>query len=199
MQRVCRLYRAEGLAVRRRTRKRLTRPAASQAQLGQPNQPWALDFVSDALATGRSIRVLAVVDVFTRECLALETDTPLASQRTTRVLEQIVARRAAPQAIQCDNGPELTSRHFLSGCDEKQVQLLPIQPGRPTQNGHGESFNGRLRDECLNANGFRNWADAEETIAAWRDEYNGERPHSSLGYRTPQEFARRLEFSGVTG
>jgi transposase InsO family protein len=96
-------------------------------------------------------------------------------------------------------GPELTSRHFLSWCEERKIQLIHIQPGRPMQNGHVESFNGRLRDECLNANWFRNLFDARGKIAAWRDEYNGERPHSSLGYRTPNEFAAVLKSSVMTG
>ena len=163
------------------------------SHLVRSNQEWALDFVCDALATGRGIRVLTVVDAFTRENLSLEVDTSLSSRRVTRALEAVIERRGMPEAIRCDNGPELTSRHFLSWCEERKIQLIHIQPGRPMQNGHVESFNGRLRDECLNANWFRNLADAREKIAAWRDEYNGERPHSSLGYRTPNEFAEVLE------
>jgi putative transposase len=153
-QRVYRLYRAEGLMVRRLRRKRLSRvPVASH--LVRPNQEWALDFVSDSLATGRGIRVLAIVDSFTRENLSLETDTSLSSRRVTRSLEAVVERRGKPETIRCDNGPELTSRHFLSWCEERKIQLIHIQPGRPMQNGPVESFNGRLRDECLNANWFR--------------------------------------------
>ena len=129
------------------------------------------------MACGRAIRVLSVVDAYTRECLALEVDTSFASRRVTRVLETIVAERGQPLAIRCDNGPELTSRHFLSWCEERKIQLIHIQPGRPMQNGHVESFNGRLRDECLNANWFRNLMDARAKITAWRDEYNSERPH----------------------
>lgn len=104
-----------------------------------------------------------------------------------------------PEAIRCDNGPEFTSRHFLSWCEERKIQLIHIQPGRPMQNGHIESFNGRLRDECLNANWFHNLADARSKIGAWRDEYNSERPHSSLGYRTPNEFADHLKSSVMAG
>ena len=163
------------------------------------NQEWALDFVHDAVDCGRAIRVLSVVDAYTRECLALEVDTSFASRRVTRVLDAIVAERGQPLAIRCDNGPELTSRHFLSWCEERKIQLIHIQPGKPMQNGHVESFNGRLRDECLNANWFRNLFDARAKIAAWRDEYNGERPHSSLGYRTPNEFAEVLKSSVMTG
>ena len=198
VMRIYRLYREEGLAVRRLRRKRLSRVAAV-THVVRSNQEWALDFVCDSLATGRGIRVLAVVDAFTRENLSLEVDTSLSSRRVTRSLEGVIERRGKPEAIRCDNGPELTSRHFLSWCEERKIQLVHIQPGRPMQNGHVESFNGRLRDECLNANWFRNLMDARAKISAWRDEYNGERPHSSLGYRTPNEFAAILKSSVMTG
>jgi len=197
-QRVYRLYRAEGLMVRRLQRKRLARVAVA-SHLVRSNQEWALDFVSDSLATGRGIRLLTVVDAFTRENLSLEVDVSLSSRRVTRALEAVIERRGMPEAIRCDNGPELTSRHFLSWCEERKIQLIHIQPGRPMQNGHVESFNGRLRDECLNANWFRNLVDARGKIAAWRHEYNSERPHSSLGYRTPNEFAEVLKSSVMTG
>ena len=137
------------------------------------------------MATGRSIRILAIVDAFTRECLTLEVDASLSSPRVTRALEQAIDQARAPESIRCDNGPELTSRHFLGWCEERKIQLIHIQPGRPMQNGHVESFNGRLRDECLNASWFRNLADPKEKISRWREEYNRERPHSSLGHRTP--------------
>jgi putative transposase len=197
-QRVYRLYRAEGLMVRRLKRKRLSRIAMA-SHLVRSNQEWALDFVCDTLATGRGIRVLTVVDAFTRENLSLEVDVSLSSRRVTRALEAVIERRGKPEAIRCDNGPELTSRHFLSWCEERKIQLIHIQPGRPMQTGHVESFNGRLRDECLNANWFRNLMDARAKITAWRDEYNGERPHSGLGNRTPNEFAAILKSSVMTG
>jgi transposase InsO family protein len=142
-------------------------------------------------------RVLGVVDACTRECLALEVDTSFASRRVTRVLEAIVAERGAPQVIRCDNGPELISRHFLAWCIERKIDLVHIQPGRPMQNGRVESFHGKLRDECLRVSWFGNLFEARRKIAAWRDEYNQQRPHSSLGYRTPLEFAR--EVSGEKG
>src|SRR5437667_1744850 len=126
------------------------------------------------------------------ECLALEVDTSFASRRVTRVLEAIVAERGQPLAIRCDNGPELTSRHFLAWGVERQIELVHIQPGKPTQNAHVESFHGRLREECLNVSWFQNLFDARRKIAAWKIEYNEERPHSSLGYRTPQEFATAM-------
>jgi putative transposase len=107
----------------------------------------------------------------------------------TRTLEWIIQQRRRPTALRCDNGPEFTSRHFLGWCEERQIQLVHIQPGRPMQNGRVESFNGRLRDECLNANWFPTLMEAQRKVEAWRNEYNSERPHSSLGYRTPIEFA----------
>jgi len=198
-QRIYRLYREERLMVRRLRRKRWVRPAQEGRLLVRSNQEWAVDFACDALATGRAIRILAVVDTFTRECLTLEVDSSLSSQRVTRALEHAIEQRGLPESIRCDNGPELTSRHFLGWCEERKIQLIHIQPGRPMQNGHVESFNGRLRDECLNASWFRNLADARAKIAHWREEYNGERPHSSLGYRTPNEFAATLRSSLLHG
>ncbi len=185
VMRLYRLYREEGLAVRRLKRKRLSRPEAKPPLHVRSNQEWALDFVADTLGTGRGIRVLAVVDAFTRECLGLEVDTSLSSRRVTRTLDRIIEARGTPESLRCDNGPELASRHIIGWCEEKKINLVHIQPGKPMQNGHVESFNGRFRDECLNASWFRTLADAREKISSWRDEYNGERPHSSLDYRTP--------------
>ena len=159
-KRVWRVYREAGLCVKRRKRKRLVRTGVKPAMAIAANQEWALDFAADVLATGRTVRVLGVVDTFTRECLALETDTSFASRRVTRVLERIISKRGRPQSIRCDNGPELTSRHFLAWCMEWRILLVHIQPGRPMQNGHVESFNGKLRDECLNVCWFRNLFDA---------------------------------------
>lgn len=186
--RIYRLYRAAGLKIRRLKKKRLIRtPVASHVV--RRNQEWAMDFVHDTLATGRGIRVLAVVDTFTRECISLEVDNCMSGQRVTRTLEAVIEQRGEPESIRCDNGPEFTSRHFLAWCAERKIQLIHIQPGKPMQNGHVESFNGRLRAECLNASWFQNLMDARSKIRAWREEYNDERPHSSLGGRTPNEFA----------
>lgn len=191
-KRVFRVYREAGLAVRRKARKRLARTGVPRPALTAANQEWALDFVHDAMASGRAIRVLSVVDECTRECLKLEVDTSFASRRVTRALEAIIEERKKPLAIRCDNGPEFTSRHFLAWCIEKQIELVHIQPGKPQQNGYVESFNGKLRDECLNVSWFENLWDARRKIAAWQQEFNEERPHSSLGYQTPAEYARRL-------
>lgn len=188
-KRLHRIYREAGLMIRRKKRKHCVREGKPLVVRTSANQEWALDFVHDAVACGRAIRVLSVVDAYTRECLALEVDTSFASRRVTRVLEQIVSERGVPQAIRCDNGPELTSRHFLAWCVERQIELLHIQPGKPTQNARVESFHGRLREECLAVSWFQNLFDARRKIAAWQKEYNEERPHSSLGYKTPNEFA----------
>ena len=188
-KRVHRVYREAGLSIRRKKRKHCERSGQPLRTCTAANQEWALDFVHDAVESGRAIRVLSVVDGYTRECLALEVDTSFASRRVTRVLEKIIVERGVPQAIRCDNGPELTSRHFLAWCIERKIELVHIQPGRPMQNGRVESFNGRMREECLNVSWFGNLFEAREKIAAWRREYNQERPHSSLGYRTPEEFA----------
>jgi putative transposase len=188
-KRVHRIYREAGLRIRRKKRKHCVREGKPLVVRTSANQEWALDFVHDAVEWGRTIRVLSVVDAYTRECLALEVDTSFASRRVTRVLDGIITERGRPQTIRCDNGPELTSRHFLAWCVERKIELVHIQPGKPTQNARVESFNGRLRDECLTVSWFQNLFDAKNKIAAWRKEYNEERPHSSLGYKTPNEFA----------
>ena len=192
-KRLFRVYREAGLSVKRTRRKKLVRMGIRQPVLTAPNQEWSLDFVHDALATGRAVRVLSIVDNFTRECLALETDTSFASQRETRILDGLIDQRGRPMALRMDNGPELTSRHFLAWCLERTITMNHIQPGKPMQNGHVESFNGRLRDECLNVHWFRNLFDARRKIALWRSDYNVARPHSSLDYRTPDEFAQQWE------
>jgi putative transposase len=189
-KRLYRVYREAGLCLKRKKRKHCVRSGLPRVQLTAANQEWALDFAHDVVAAGRTIRVLSVVDAFTRECLALEVDTGFASRRVTRVLDELIAQRGIPQAIRCDNGPELTSRHFLAWGLEWKIELRHIQPGRPMQNGHVESFHGKLREECLRASWFRNLFDARTKIGDWRAEYNQVRPHSSLGYRTPAEFAQ---------
>jgi putative transposase len=188
-KRVHRVYREAGLMIRRKKRKHCVREGKPLLARTSANQEWALDFVHDAVECGRAIRVLSVVDAFTRECLALEVDTSFASRRVTRVLDAIIAQRGMAGAIRCDNGPEFTSRHFLAWAVERQIEVIHIQPGKPTQNARVESFHGRLREECLRVSWFQNLFDARRKIAAWHKDYNEERPHSSLGYRTPREFA----------
>ena len=185
-KRVWRVYREAGLCVKRKQRKRLVRAGSTIQVLSRPNQEWALDFVHDVLGTGQRVRILSVLDAYTRECLALEVDTSFASRRVTRVLEGLIAERGRPESLRCDNGPELTSRHFLAWGVEQKIQLVHIEPGRPMQNGRVESFQGKFRDECLNVNWFRNLWEARAKVASWRREYNQARPHSSLGYQTPE-------------
>jgi putative transposase len=188
-KRVHRLYREAGLALKRKKRKHCVREGKPLVARTSADQEWALDFVHDAVECGRAIRVLSVVDAFTRECLALEVDTSFASRRVTRVLDAIIAERGRPAAIRVDNGPEFTSRHFVAWAVERGIEVIHIQPGKPTQNARVESFHGRFRDECLRVSWFQNLFEARRQIAAWRKDYNEERPHSSLGYLTPHEFA----------
>ncbi len=193
-----RIYRQAGLALRRKQRKRVVRASVPAAAAQRANQEWALDFITDALATGRHIRILTVVDVFTRECLALEADTSLGSLRVLRVLETLIQQRGAPSRIRSDNGPEFTSRAYLAWALERRIDLVHIRPGKPIENAYIESFNGRLREECLNVSWFRNLFDARRQLAAWRHHYNHERPHSSLEYSTPKAFALAYASAGLS-
>jgi putative transposase len=192
VKRVYRLYREEGLMVRRQRRKRLVRSVPAEPRLWRPNQEWAMDFVVDGLASGRIVRILSIVDAYTRECLALEADTSLGSGRVIRVLQRLLIERGVPESLRSDNGPEFTSRRMIGWAEERKLTLIHIQPGKPMQNGHVESFHGRLRDECLNAHWFRTLNDVRTTLENWRQEYNRERPHSGLNYQTPEEFRLRL-------
>lgn len=187
-----RLYRAERLGVRRRGgRKRALGTRAPMALPQGKNQRWSLDFVSDALACGRRFRVLAVVDDFTRECLALVVDTSLSGLRVGRELDRIMALRGRPALIVSDNGTELTSHAMLRWQQERGVGWHYIAPGKPQQNGFVESFNGRFRDECLNEHLFGSLPAARRIIEAWRSDYNTARPHTSLNGLTPAAFATR--------
>lgn len=191
-KRLFRIYREEKLVVRKRGgRKRALGTRAPMTIPQGVNQRWSLDFVSDALADGRRIRVLTVVDDFTRECLALIVDTSLSGVRVARELDAVIARRAKPHLVVSDNGTEFTSTAMLRWQQESGVDWHYIQPGKPIQNAFIESFNGRLRDECLNEIAFRSLAHARALIAEWHDDYNRRRPHTSLGGLTPAEFASR--------
>ena len=194
-KRVYRLYREEGLSVRKRGRKRVSREARLPLETPvRPNQLWCLDFMQDALWWARRFRLLTVVDVYTRESPAIEVDTSLSGVRVARVLNRVIGERGAqPDEIVMDNGPELTSRALDQWAYERGVRLHFIEPGKPQQNGYIESFNGKLRDECLNEHWFLTLAHARQTIEDWRNDYNQRRPHSALGNRTPLEFARVLE------
>jgi len=195
-----RVYAEEGLSLRIRKRKK--RAAMARMELPcpeKPNQRWSMDFVQDQLAEGRRFRVLTIVDAFTRECPALEVDTSLGGKRVVRVLDKLAFLRGLPEAITIDNGPEFTSNALDEWAYRNNVKLDFIRPGKPIENAYIESFNGKLRDECLNDNWFLSLDDARETIEAWRMDYNRQRPHSSLDNMAPWEFREKFEISqGLT-
>lgn len=192
-KRVYRLYRLDGLAVRRKKRKRVSHwPRLPMQTPTAPNLRWSMDFTCDQLADGRSFRTLNIVDDFSRESLAIEVDASLPGLRVTRVLERLAETRGAPRAIVIDNGPEFTGRALDAWAYRHGVMLAFIQPGKPTQNAFAESFNGKFRDECLNQHWFIDIADARRRIEAWRLDYNEVRPHSSLGNKSPAEFVREF-------
>ncbi len=187
-----RIYREEGLTVRKRGgRKRALGTRAPMAIPQGPNQRWSLDFMSDTLSEGRRFRILNVIDDFSRECLASVVDTSLSGQRVARELDRIAEMRGYPCMVVSDNGTELTSNAILKWQEERHVEWHYIAPGKPMQNGFVESFNGRLRDECLNEHLFANLRHATALIGAWREDYNHHRPHSSLDGLTPWEYHQR--------
>lgn len=184
-----RIYREEKLQVRRKRRKRLlARDRVRMPILEGVNQRWSMDFVSDQLATGRRFRVLNVVDDYSRECIGQIVDTSITGERVSRLLDQVLLDRSRPEAIVTDNGPEFTSKAMHLWSQRSGVTLRFIQPGKPIQNALVESFNGKFRDACLNEHWFLDLADARRTIEAWRVHYNTVRPHSSLGFLTPEQF-----------
>jgi putative transposase len=187
-----RLYREERLQVRRRAgRKRALGTRAPMAIPLGPNQRWSLDFLSDAFADGRRFRILAIVDDFTRECLALVADTSLPGPRVVRELDAVIARRGRPVTCVSDNGTELTGLAVLRWCQEMRIDWHYIAPGKPQQNAFIESFNARLRDELLNETLFTSLAQVRAVLIGWKDDYNDVRPHSALGNLTPNEYADR--------
>jgi len=189
-KRIERVYREEGLQVRRRRRKKAGGGMRQPPEPPKaPNELWAMDFVSDATCGGRRLRVLGVIDCFNRECLALVVDTSIGGVRVARALEELGAARGYPRRVMSDNGPEFTGAALDAWACSRGVGLHFIEPGKPSQNGHMESFNGKLRDECLNENWFLSLDDARRIIEDWRLDYNQNRPHSALGYLTPNEFA----------
>jgi putative transposase len=193
LKKLRRLYREERLQVRKRGgRKRALGTRRPMAVPQAANARWSLDFVSDAFTDGRRFRVLAVVDDFTRECLALVADTSLSGTRVVRELDAVISWRGRPGTIVSDNGTEFTSTAILSWCQSTGIDWHYIAPGKPMQNGFIESFNGRFRDEFLNEMLFTTLTDARTQIAAWKEDYNRHRPHSALGNIPPAEFAMKI-------
>jgi putative transposase len=190
-KRIYRLYREEGLIVRTKQRRKMARrrPVPTGVAV-RPNHCWSMDFVSDKLADGRSFRILTVVDQFTRECVKLEADRSMTGMKVVEALERAQQERGSlPKSITVDNGSEFCSRALEAWAMSHEVQLCFIRPGRPVENGFIESFNGRLRDECLNVEWFTSLDDARQKLAKFREHYNQQRPHSALADRTPAAFA----------
>jgi putative transposase len=191
-KRVYRLYTEDGLTVRTKLRKKLAqRSRVATAKATCPGQKLSMDFMSAKLIDGRWFRVLTVIDQFTRECLALVADRALNGHKVALALSQIVAERGTPESITVDNGSEFAGRAMQAWSYQYAVRLEFIRPGRPIDNGYIESFNGRLRDECLNVETFFDVSDVREKLEHWRQDYNRVRPHSALADRSPEEFARQ--------
>jgi len=193
-KKLLRLYRAEGLGLpRKRPRKRLWQRPRPLLPATRPNERWSIDFIADQLGSGRRFRVLTVMDDFTRQWPLAIVDTSISGTRLVRALEELSRTRPLPKAIVSDNGTEFTSGAFLSWAEKRGIELRFIQPGKPNQNAFIESFNGKFRLEFLNAHWFTTLEDARREIETWRADYNDVRPHSSLGDRTPAEFAAAYE------
>lgn len=189
-KRVYRLYNEAGLAVKKRRRRKGIAVERQALELPEgPNQMWSMDLVMDALCYGRRLKILTVVDDYTKEALDLVVSHSISGDHVARALDAIAQFRGYPAAIRTDQGPEFTSKALDQWAYENGVELRLIQPGKPTQNAYIESFNGKFRDECLNEHWFRDLPHARQVIANWRTDYNENRPHSSLGYDTPSEFA----------
>ena len=194
-KRVERLYGQEGLQLPRRPkrRRRGTHRIVPADLPTAPGQRGSMDFAHDMLADGRRIRIFALVDDYSRQCLALEVDTSLSGQRISRVLGQVRETGQLPQVLVCDNGPEFTSRAMLMWSQRSATRIHHIQPGKPTQNAYCESFIGKFRYECLRQHWFRSLLEARAVIEQWRMDYNHVRPHRGLGQRTPMELVREAE------
>lgn len=198
LNRIHRLYKEEGLAVRRRkSRRKAIGTRAPILVAAKPNARWSLDFVHDQMANGRRFRILNIVDDVTRECLAAIPDTSISGHRVARELTLLIVKRGKPEMIVSDNGTEFTSNAILTWSQDRRIEWHYIAPGKPMQNGYAESFNGRMRDELLNERLFISLAHARVAIANWVHDYNTVRPHSSLGYQTPAAHAEILQAMGA--
>jgi putative transposase len=198
-KRVERLYRLEKLNIRRRRRKKI--PVADRQPLirpGRANEVWSMDFMFDRVASGRTLKLLVITDDATHESVAIVPEHTIGGDHLTRILDGICSQRGKPVVIRTDNGPEFTGKAMLTWAHRNGIALRLIEPGKPNQNAYVESFNGRLRDECLNEHWFTSLAHARAVIEAWRREYNEERPKRSLGGLTPAQFAKQLATKAVT-
>jgi putative transposase len=198
-KRVERLYRLENLYIRRRRRKKI--PVADRQPLmrpGRANEVWSMDFVFDRIASGRTLKCLAIVDDGTHEAVAVTPEHTIGGDHLVRILDGICSRRGKPTIIRTDNGPEFTGKAMLSWAHRNGIALRLIEPGKPNQNAYVESFNGRLRDECLNEHWFTSLSHARVVIETWRLEYNDERPKRILGGLTPAQYAKQLATKAVT-
>jgi putative transposase len=198
-KRVERLYRLEKLHIRRRRRKKI--PVADRQPLirpGRANEVWSMDFVFDRVASGRTLKCLVITDDATHEAVAIAPEHTIGGDHLTRILEEICSQRGKPVVIRSDNGPEFTGKSMLTWAHRNGIALRLIEPGKPNQNAYVESFNGRLRDECLNEHWFISVAHARAVIETWRREYNEERPKRSLGGLTPTQYANQLATKAVT-
>ncbi len=193
-KKVYRLYCEERLKIRRKKRKRVAQvPRQPKPVPEAPNERWSMDFIHDTLFNGLVFRVLTIVDDHSRESPGLLVDRTISGERVARFLDNLAEERGLPEVIVVDNGPEFTSRALDEWAYRRGVRLHFIQPGKPVQNCFVESFNGKFRDECLNEHWFTSMNDAKATIEQWRRDYNGTRPHSSLGNQTPEQFALRAK------
>jgi putative transposase len=198
-KRVERLYALEKLQVKRRRRKKI--PLAERQPLVRPgsaNEVWSMDFVFDRIASGRTIKCLVIVDDATHESVAVMAEHSMGGNQMVRALDQICSLRGRPAVIRSDNGPEFSGKVMLNWAHRNGITLRPIEPGKPNQNAYVESFNGRLRDECLNEHWFTSLEHARVEIERWRREYNEERPKKSLGGLTPAQYAKQLAVKAVT-
>jgi len=193
-KRIYRLYKEEGLEVRTKVRKKIARrrPVIVEVAMA-PNQRWSMDFVAVRLEDGRPFRILTVIDQFTRECVGMLAKRYLSGSDVASVLDRVVAERGTPFSITVDNGSEFAGRAMDAWAHHRGVQLAFIRPGRPVENGFIESFNGRLRDECLNVELFVSIEEAQQILEAWRFDYNHHRPHSALGDKAPATYAAHVE------
>jgi len=193
-----RLWRLAGLQVpRKRPRKRVASGRPRPRPASGANQVWAYDFVFDACVNGQQLKCLTIIDEWTRECLAIDVQGSIRSKQVIEVLSRLVSLHGAPLYLRSDNGPEFVSHAVLRWLQHSGIGTAHIDPGKPWQNGADESFNGKLRDECLSAEWFRSREEARTVIEDWRRHYNLDRPHSSLGYLSPSEFKRRLQGEGA--